>query len=266
MREIRWVIQNNNIRENELGEIQKACEELNVEHQEVLVIPFSPDLPDFKQDHKTNIYYGSTTMMYNVYHQLNKPIGLFFDEEAFSMENYMKVWKDYMLNSEGLITSFKDFSAQNHPDETEWFIRPDADDKSFAGTVMTFKEIKDWSNGFQKFDNVILTEDTKILVSTPYNISKEWRNYIVDGKVVATSTYRKDFRPYKSNTDVPAEMLTFVEDRCKEYMPHKNFVMDIALCGGDYYIIECGCINSVGFYAASIGDIVKALTKSVQND
>lgn len=266
MREIRWVIQNNNIAENELGQIQQTCKEIGVEYQEVLVIPFSPDLSDITLDHKTNIYYGSTTLMYNVYHKLNQPIGLFFDDKRFSMENYMSIWKDHMLNAEGKITTFKEFSNEDISDDELFFIRPDADDKSFAGGVKSFKEIKDWSCSFQKFDNVILTEDTKILVSTPWNINKEWRNYIVDGNVVATSTYRKDFRPYKSNTDVPAEMLKFVEDRCKEYMPHKNFAMDIALCNGEYFIIECGCINSVGFYAANIGNIVKALTKSVQND
>jgi hypothetical protein len=58
-------------------------------------------------------------------------------------------------------------------------------------------------------------------------------------------------------------MLDFVKECITVYQPHEVFVMDIALCGGQYYIIECGCINSVGVYAASIEDIVKSLTEYI---
>ena len=263
MKNIRWIIQNNLIHENDLKAIQNTCKELNIEFEEILVIPFSPEIPKFTIDDKINIYYGSTTLMYNIYRQHDKPKGLFFDDVKFSMENYINIWGKYMLNSEAYITTFKEFSNQKHADDSLWFVRPDADDKSFNGDVRTFKEIVDWSKTFAIFDNVELSEETKIVVSTPWNIKKEWRTYIVDGKVISASLYRKDFRLNKSNTDVPADMIKFVEDRCKEYMPHKIFAMDIALCGDEYYIIECGCMNSVGFYAADISKIVHAISEHV---
>jgi hypothetical protein len=261
MKNIRWIIQNNLIAENDLKEIQNSCKDMNVEFEEILVVPFSPEIPDFTKDDKTNIYYGSTTLMYNIYNQFNKPPGLFFDEQTFSMENYLNVWKEHMLNFEAKVTTFKEFAKENHPDDSLWFIRPDADDKSFNGDVRSFIDIKNFIDNSVKFDNVILTEDTKIIVGPPFNIRKEWRNYVVDGKVVASSLYRKDFRLNKSRTDVPEDMVKFVEDRCKEYMPHKIFAMDIALCGDEYYIIECGCLNSVGFYAADISKIVKSVSE-----
>ena len=263
MKNIRWIIQNNLIHENDLKAIQTTCKQLNIEFEEILVVPFSPEIPKFTIDDKTNIYYGSTTLMYNIYHQHNKPKGLFFDDAKFSMENYINVWGQYMLNSDAQVTTFKEFGKQTHADDSLWFVRPDADDKSFNGDVRTFKEIIDWSKTFAIFDNVELSEDTKIIVSTPWNIKKEWRTYIVDGKVISASLYRKDFRLNKSNTDVPADMIRFVEDRCKEYMPHKIFAMDIALCGDEYYIIECGCMNSVGFYAADISKVVHAISEHV---
>jgi len=204
--------------------------------------------------------------MNNIYTQLNKPKGLFFDDKTFSMENYIKVWGKHMLNCDAKITSFKEFSKETHADDSLWFVRPDADDKSFNGEVRSFKEIKSFIENAIKFDNVILTEDTKIVVGPPYNIKKEWRNYIVDGKVVTSSLYRKDFRLNKSRTDAPDDMIKFVEERCKEYMPHKIFAMDIALCGDEYYIIECGCLNSVGFYDADILKIVKSVSKFVNDD
>ena len=265
MKNIRWIIQNNLIHENDLKEVQNACKDMNVEFEEIIVIPFSSEIPEFKNDDKINIYYGATTLMYNIYHEFNKPVGLFFDEETFSIENYMKHWGQHMLNSDAKVTTFDEFSLENHDDESLWFIRPDADDKSFNGQMKTFKEIKDWFHSFQSFENVILTGKTKIVVGEPYNIKKEWRNYIVDGKVVASSLYRKNFRLNKSRHDVPQDMIDFVEARCKEYMPHKIFAIDIALCGDEYYIIECGCLNSVGFYDADISKIVRSVTEFVSN-
>lgn len=266
MKKVRWVIQNNLIAENDLNQIQNACKDMDVEFEEILVIPFSTEIPKFKQDEKTNIYYGSTTLMYNIYHQMNKPIGLFFDEITFSMENYLRVWGKHMLSSDAKITTFKEFSKESHSEDSIWFIRPNADDKSFNGEVRSFADIKSFITNSTKYDNVILTQDTKILVGPAYNIEKEWRNYIVDGKVISSSLYRKNFKLNKSRLDIPKEMITFVEERCKEYMPHKLFAMDIALCDGEYFIIECGCINSVGFYAADINEIVKGITKWVINN
>lgn len=56
-------------------------------------------------------------------------------------------------------------------------------------------------------------------------------------------------------------MLDFVRKRIAEYQPASAFAMDIALTGGEYYIIECGCINSVGFYHGDIEKIVVALAQ-----
>ena len=267
MKQIRWVIQNNLSAEGgDYHKLSKACEELGIESQGIQVIPFSPDLPEFAKDDKINIYYGATTLMYNIYHQLNRPEGLFFDEERFSMEKYMKIWGEHMLNSGAKITTFDEFISETHDGESIWFIRPDADDKSFNGTTMTFREIKEWSSAFQIVDNVTLNGQTKIVVGEPYNISKEWRNYIVDGKVVTSSRYRENFRLSKSAEDIPDGMIKFVEERCSEYMPHKIFAMDVALCGGEYYIIECGCMNSVGLYAADVGKFVKSISDYVSNN
>jgi hypothetical protein len=267
MKQVRWIIQNNLISENDFTRMTDVCKELEIESQGILVIPFSPDIPEFIQDDKINVYYGSTTLMYNIYHKMNRPVGLFFDEEKFSMENYNNVWGDHMLNGpkDARITTFKEFSLENHPEDQDFFVRPDADDKSFSGDVRTFAEIKHLIEGSTKFENVILNENTKILVSTPYNIVKEWRNYIVGGKVVTSSMYRKNFKLHKDGNDIPEDMIKFVEDRCKEYMPHEIFVMDIALCGGEYYIIECGCLNSVGLYHCDIKKLISSVTNYLIN-
>jgi hypothetical protein len=92
-------------------------------------------------------------------------------------------------------------------------------------------------------------------------LKKEWRNFIINGEIVTSSLYRENFRLKKSATDIPNEMLEFVKNAIQIYQPSKAFVMDIAFCGDSYYIIECGCIHSVGFYHADIEKIIVALTQ-----
>lgn len=265
MREIRWVIQDNLIAENDLKQLQEGCKDIGVEFQEVQVIPFSSELPEFTIDNKLNIYYGSTTFMNNLYIQLDKPEGLFYNHETFTMLNYLKQWGDYMLSSEGQITSIGTFI--NNPElfrfdmESNIFIRPNGDGKEFDGQVGTYEELVPMLERMMAYDSPLDIESS-ILVGPAYNIHKEWRNYIVNGKIVSSSLYRKNFKLNKSSLDIPEEMLTFVKERIKEYQPHESFAMDIASTeDGTYYIIECGCLNSVGFYHANIKEIVKVITE-----
>jgi len=130
--------------------------------------------------------------------------------------------------------------------------------------VGTFGDLKGMLERTIKYDGP-LELSSLILVSKPYNLHKEWRLYIVDGEIVTASRYRTNFKLSKSSTDIPEDMLDFARNRMKEYMPHKNFAMDIcSVHDGTYYIIECGCLNSVGFYHADINKLVKAVTKWMQ--
>jgi hypothetical protein len=266
MKDIRWVLQNNLIAENDRKQLQEACKEIGVEFEEVLVIPFSDELPEFTQDDKTNIYYGSTTLMDNVYKQLDKPKGLFFNHETFSMENYFKQWGEHMLSYGGEFMYVSEFIDDDLVGNTDFkvFIRPDGDGKEFDGTVGFESELKEMLTRMVEYEGPMNREST-ILVAPAYNIQKEWRNYIVDGEIVTSTRYRNNFRLSKSGTDIPEDMLQFVRDRMKEYQPHDVFAMDIASTKHDdgtmhYYIIECGCMNSVGFYHADIKKYVEGVT------
>ena len=175
-----------------------------------------------------------------------------------------------MLNAEAKVTTLKDCELLGLS-EGEHFVRPVADDKSFAGEVMLREELLEWAERVRlnaeseiKHGNVpSLNVDTPILVGPAYRVEKEWRNFIVDGKVISSTLYRKDHKLHKVR-EAPQEMLDFVHARCEEYVPHKIFVMDIALCGNSYYIIECGCLNSAGFYAADVDEIVKVVSQEVK--
>lgn len=261
---IQWVVQNNLTRPELMEDLKGACQAIGVDHIEVKVVPFSDELPDFPKE-KSSIFYGSTTMMNNVYKDKTINSGLFFDYDRFTMEEYFKHWKHHMLNYEdGKITSFRELMKLDLPNEHLIFVRPNDDSKSFCGEIIEFGRIETWYKGLVSFENVNLDLDTKIVSCDPYNILKEWRLWIVDKKVVGASQY-KDGHQLKKLKDVPIEVIEFAEARCQEYTPHDIFVMDICLCTGELFILECGCMNSAGFYAADVYGIVKSVTDYYEN-
>lgn len=254
---IQWIVQKNLTHENVLSDLKQSCSNIGVDYVEVEVIPFSNELPIFPND-KKSIFYGSTTFNNLIYKDdtLNK--GLFFNEN-FSMENYFDKYGEYMLNYGAKVTTFKDLIKMNYEPEKILFVRPNDDTKSFDGNVVTFKDIEEWYKKLSVFDNTNLNLDTKIIVGEPFNITTEWRLWIVNKKVVAASKYREYFK-LKKEDGCPDEVIEFAEQRCKEYTPHDIFVMDICLCGDEYYIIECGCLNAAGFYKANIQNIILTVT------
>ena len=165
-----------------------------------------------------------------------------------------------MLNFGASITTVRQLVNEVHEPDKLLFVRPDNDSKSFSGEVIKFSEVKDWYNKLISADSRMLTIDSKIVVSEPYYLKYEWRLWIVNKKVIASSKYREEFR-LKKERGCPESVVKFAEERCLEYTPNNIFVMDICQTGDEFYIIECGCMNSAGFYASDIRAIVKAVSE-----
>ena len=256
---IQWVIQRNLTNTDDLKELVRGCEKIGVPYMEIDIIPFTDQLPDFDKS-RHSIFYGSTTMGQLVYKDSSLNKGFFFNQQSFSIENYFAKWGSHMLNYGALVTSFRELISKGYDADKLLFIRPDDDSKSFSGEVKKFSEIKSWYDRLRMFDNTSLSLDSKIVVSEPYHLRYEWRLWIINNKVVTASKYREDFK-LKKERGCPQEVIQFAEQRCLEYTPHDVFVMDICETGENYYIVECGCLNSAGFYHADIGAIVSSVTE-----
>ena len=257
--QIQWVVQKNLTSETDFGALKKSCADTGISFIELDIIPFVAALPEFDRS-RNSIFYGSTTFNHLVFNDPALRKGLFFDPVNFSVENYVEKWGAHMLNHGALFTTFEALIGNNeYAPGKLLFIRPDDDSKSFAGEVMRFDEIADWYKKLTVAENTHLLPETKIVVSEPYNIQYEWRLWIVNKKVVAASKYREYFR-LKKEEGCPAHVIAFAEERCREYTPHEVFVMDVCLCGDEYFIVECGCMNAAGFYKANIQQIVVAVS------
>jgi len=255
---IQWVIQRNLTNTDDLTTLKLGCDKIGVQHIEIDIIPFTDQLPDFNKD-KQPIFYGSTTMGQLVYKNSSLNKGFFFDQDAFSIANYFDKWGAHMLNYGAMVTSFNELMSKDYDTDKLLFIRPDDDSKSFSGEVKKYGEIRNWFERLKMFDNTSLSLNSKIVVSEPYHLRFEWRLWIVNKQVVAASKYREDFR-LKKEAGCPQEVIQFAQQRCLQYTPHDVFVMDICETGDSYFIVECGCLNSAGFYAANIPEIVSGVT------
>ena len=255
---IQWVVQQNLTNLNDLDALQSACQDIGVKYLPVNIIPFTTGLPFFNRDLKS-IFYGSTTFnsLVAADDTINK--GLFYHAAAFSMDNYFAKWGKHMLNFGAFVTSFDELMLQPYKNDTLLFIRPDDDTKSFSGEVKKFAAIREWYDKLEMSGSANLSMHSKIVVSEPYNIQYEWRLWIVNKKVITASKYRECFKLMKER-NCPADVVLFAEDRCREYTPHDVFVMDVCLCGDQYYIVECGCMNGAGFYNADIHKIVTSVS------
>lgn len=256
---IQWVVQRNLTSREDFERLENACLTIGVPFIPLEIIPFTPALPAFDKS-KDTIIYGSTTFNALAAEDVQLKKGLFFDPVTFSIENYKQRWGKYMLNGDARIMTFRELMTSDaySPDQL-LFIRPDDDSKSFAGEVKAFEEIAAWYGQLSQVSNMHLTPDTVIVVGVPYSIAAEWRLWIVAGKVVAASKYREYFK-LRKEAGCPEAVKLFAEQRCKEYVPHEVFVMDICLCGDEYYIVECGSMNGAGFYKADVQAIVHAVT------
>ena len=257
--EIQWVVQRNLTNPSDVAALHQACEKLGITFVDIDIIPFTQALPAFDK-RRRSIIYGSTTFNALAANDPDLRRGVFFDDIAFSIENYFNHWGAHMLNFGAKILTLRQLiESQDIPGDKLLFIRPDDDNKSFAGEIKRFDEIRNWFESLLQIENSRLHPDSKIVVSAPYNIQYEWRLWIVNKQIVAASKYRTLFKLTKEE-GCPSEVIAFATARCQEYTPHDVFVMDICLCGDAYFIVECGCINGTGFYHGNIENIVRAVS------
>jgi len=259
MTSINWILQTNLVKPELLAAIRKALEMDNITYQEVKIVPFSHILPAFPRKNVLPVFYGSETLIKNAYRDKTLARGVFYDHRTFNIENYMHHWGTRMLNHDSIITTFPAFATRLYDEDSEWFLRPNDDSKAFSGRVMRFSDIQKLAAELNDLDNPALSGETRIVVSSPKSIVKEWRHFIVNGKVIDTCRYACFGEPDADRNDVPEQLLRFVEETCAIYSPHDIFVMDTALCNGVYTIVECNCFNGTGFYDHDVVKIIRAV-------
>jgi len=249
---VMWVLQNNLLQEK-LEPWKDAVLRRGSKLAEISIIPFADELPDVPAHEGPIVCYGSTTMIKNAKAKGWNP-GIFFDVENFRCSKWNEMYGQNMFNSDGYVSALKDL--KDLPDL--FFMRPDNDLKDFSGSVVS-------PEGLQKFvDSVsaggfLFDGNLQVFVEPTKPIHKEWRCFIVNGKVASCSQYR--FRSaLLLDHRVPKEVKEFAERMAAIWSPERAFVMDVCeTMERELKILELNCFNASGVYHCDVDAIVEAV-------
>lgn len=178
---------------------------------------------------------------------------VFNDPAQFSMAAYVKHYKDLMLNARGKLTNPKELlETPSFTFTARYHIRPDSEDKAFPGNVYSYHEWVDLVCNL----NLNLRLPCWVSPVAP-KILREWRCWVVDGRVVSVVEYGVTGRLFSDPTQ-DAEAKKFAWRVCKPDMPANYYVMDICETTEGFKIVEFNPINSSGWYGSNTAQAVLA--------
>ena len=250
-----YVIQENTFREENYNVLVETLDRYELPYEIVKVRPFIEDF-EYKTDRKDVFCFGSVKMS-----RLAKKYGWYpgsLLNKNHDYRVYSKYYKENLLNYDSKIQKFGD-----EVNEELFFARPCEDNKTFTGKVFNKESWNEFKDNFFKSGQISsLTNDTEIQISSVKQLTKEFRFWIVDGKVVTGSLYRNGYWINRSEI-VDDGALEFCQKMVDIYQLAEAFVMDICEVLFDdkyeYKIIECGCINSAGFYKANMPKLIESI-------
>ncbi len=183
--------------------------------------------------------------------------GVLFNDN-FDFKVYSEWWAGDMLNEDSIICKIGDDLPW---DRGTLFLRPTADSKAFTGA--TFDK-ENWERTkaayIDESSYPAFNADTDIQVSTPKRIEKEIRLWVVDGEIVTGSYYSLGGKSFYSS-DVEPAALEFAMSVISRGALADAFVLDVCMSGGEWKVVEAGCINHAGFYDADLGRVVEAVER-----
>lgn len=166
--------------------------------------------------------------------------------DKFATSTWAPLFGTRALNGEGFLLRASDVGDHlKYP----MHLRPDSEDKAFAGKVYS---AEDWEDLYPS-----LSPDLQCWASIPQEIEAEWRCWVVDGKVVEISQYRKAGQHFRQAVFDPL-LFRQAQAFANSYTPARHVVMDLAEVKGKFRLVEFNPFYSSGWYAADIPKILDA--------
>jgi len=272
-----WIVQNNLYNEAGYATFIDALIRLKVDHLIVKPIPFTNQFVPADFDSMTQevdevsepfidtnqkiIAMGATTLSRIAKHRGWTP-GTYLNDN-FDFETWRDGFgKEYILNGDSITARISDpINIINMSDQI--FVRPVDDSKAFAGIVMSKYDFFDWVQTYSVVEEEEfqpLHKNTKIAIANYKKIKAEYRFFVVDGKVVTGSLYKRGNQLYQSDV-IDNDVLWFTQKMIFSWEPADAFVIDIADTENGFKVIEINNINSAGFYASDTYKIIEALER-----
>lgn len=239
-----------------------ALDRLKIPYTWHKVVPFVGDIAPAPviQDPTKVIMFGSYTLWRYARAQGLTP-GV-FKIRPFVQE---KPWHPFLLNGpDAVFLTLKDVPAKLPDDGKHWFLRPVEDSKEAPGTVKSSGEILELAQKVLALDardipNGSLRHDTKLMLTKPVHILKEWRLWVVDEDIVTYSLYKEGSRVVYRH-EIDGDALTFGQELVRANPGYSRaYVVDICRTEEGLKMLETNCINAAGFYEADLVKLAAAI-------
>lgn len=248
-----YIIQENLFKEEGHNRLINTLEKFGLGYELVKVLPFIEEV-EFNTK-ETNVFVFGSLKLARLAKNYNWTPGAVVTENH-DYNVYSKHYKENLLNYDSRVVRFGD--------DFEWiydqhFIRPCLDSKVFTGKVFNESEWPEFKERMLTGGHThSLTEDTLIQVATPKYLTQEVRCWVVDGKIVTQSTYRRgSFLVYDEIVDQDA--IDFAQSMVDIFQLSPTFVIDVGLTRDGWKVIECGSTSCAGYYDANIQKLIEAL-------
>lgn len=275
---VHWVIQNNLYGEDGFHRLLDALTRLGSSYSLHKVVPFAHTLePEFEATGPV-VVMGTYTLVKMAKERGWTPGA--WAPASLNMARYMtSPWNEHLFNSSRTSQVDKLKNVVDYfGDKRGFFIRPCEDSKAFTGYVtdwLSFVEWRDKLLALTPEDCSTVDGDTVVLCSDVKPISREWRTWIVDGKVVTASQYKLGSRKVES-ADVDERVINFANAMhtiwnggylgCgaspNDLAP--AYCLDVFESEGELYIGEVNNLNSAGFYAGDMQKLVAAIEEMLR--
>ncbi len=242
--------------------LAEALDRLGISYTWHKVVPFVGDLlPEpVVPDPGSVIMFGSYTLWKHAEAKGYRP-GV-FKLTPFVLE---EAWHPYLLNgADALFLALRDIPERLPNDGKEWFLRPVDDSKEEPGRVRTAGEIIRLAEKVLTLDEDdipkgSLRHDTLLMLTEPVRILREWRLWVVDGRIVTYSLYKEGARVIHRH-EIDDDALAFARQMADINPGYSQaYVIDICRTEDGLKLLETNCINAAGFYAADLHELVMAM-------
>ena len=254
---LHWVVQENLINPETRDQLVLLLKERNIPFTLVRLIPFFHQIDEeIDTDGMAIFVYGSTGLG-----EVAKARGWcpgYFDQNL-DYELMLEKYGDLALNAGAVCAPLGELPRTME----RFFIRPVLDNKSFAGTMMTWQELERFRAGVANIadeTDATLRLSDRVVIAPLTAIHAEYRLFVVGGEVVAASRYKLGHR-VESSVQVPAEVIDFAGRAVRLWRPNDAFTIDVAETDDGPKVIELNSANSAGFYACDIGQIIDAVNR-----
>jgi hypothetical protein len=251
-----WVLQDDIYGEEGFGRLLEALDHLRLPHSVHKVRPFVGTLDPEPQPPPGPVVVMGSYSLVRIARERGWRPGAWTNDSLDFVEQDRR-WGAAMFNHGALVVPLSDVPEQREP----FFLRPCRDTKEFAGRVMDWRGFEKWrasATSATPENGAAVPAGLPVMVCRRRSALQEHRLWIVGGRAVTASTYRKgSWKHYDARVD--PHVVEFGERMAVEWSPADAYAMDVAETDDGPRIMEVNNINAAGFYAADMNRLVIAL-------